>query len=192
MGSPDTVPAILSPYSKEFRVWECDGRIYKQHDLVPSVGMVSTYAVLLVSADPEAHPRFLTVQENRITNLMAHQPIDGASVFDPMGKYLGRGGEPLEPPGRPDTPPVSMVELAKRSGVLGAVEQETLEPTRTFLEAPPEGDGEDEGVACHLHRFWLREDLEVKMKLPLDLTDEEAERFAVFVTTLPLAGRKEG
>lgn len=191
MGTSDTVPAILSPYSKEFRVWGCDGKAYKQHDLVPSVGMASTYAVLLDATETTAHRRFLTVQQNRITNLMAHQAIDGAAVFDVRGKYLGRGGGELDvTPQVSLEKAVSMVEAATRRAppVSREILAETTEPTATFLEPPPE-----EGhVRCRLHRFWLREDLEIQIKLPLDLTDEEAERVAVFVTTLPLGAKRDG
>lgn len=169
----DQVPDILPPYDRNFYVWDGTGRQYKQHDLVPDVGMAQTYAVLLVS-DQDARPQFLTVQDNRITNLMAHQPIPGASVFDPRGKYLGRGGEPLAAAGSPGEV-VPLVELAQR------VEEETQEPTATFLEPPPERASSLE------HVFWLREGVEARIALPADLTKEEADRLANFVALLPFA-----
>lgn len=177
--SHDEVPGILPPYDRQVSVWGGDGREYRQHELVPDVGMAKTYSVLL-NAPPGTHPRFLTVMDNRITNLMAHQPVHDASVFDRWGKYLGRGGGQLELPGPSDVEPVSMVELASRP-----------RPTAETIE-PPSTPERAERAENHLHRFWLREDLEIKLELPVDLTDEEAERVAVFVTTLPLAARKEG
>ena len=211
MGSYDEVPDILEPYDPQFKIWECEGKTYAQHNLVPDVGRAGTYSVVL-AAPREAPVRFMTVQDNRITNLMAHQPVPDASVFDKWGKYLGQGGGPLDPPGPSAVEEaVSMVELAKRNGPFAdsprmeklrgvpmpGVHTEHLRPepeqvavdemvelARPFQEPPPEGE-----VDCHLHRFWLRGDLEVKVKLPLDLTDEEAERFAVFVTTLPLSSK---
>jgi len=186
MGAYDEVPDILPPYDTQFKIWEGEGRNYKQHDLVPEVGRAQTYSVVL-HAPREAPVRFLTVQENRITNLMAHQPVPKASVFDKWGTYLGQGGGPLDAPGpHSGVEAVSMVELAMQ-GISPAVLEEMIEPTRTFLEPPT---AEVMEVDYRLHRFWLREDLEVEVKLPLDLTDEEAERFAVFVTTLPLSARK--
>ena len=190
MGSPATVPAILPPYSCEFGLWGTEGKTYQQHDLVPTVGMAETYAVMLDSTQPQPH-RFLTVQENRITNVMAHQPVDGRSVFDPRGRYLGRGGGELDvTPQVPLEKAVSVVEAATRrpAAVSGEILAETAERVATFLEPP----SENAEVPCHLHRFWLREDLEIKIKLPLDLTDEEAERVAVFVTTLPLGAKRDG
>lgn len=186
MGLPDTVPGILAPYLCEFRVWGCEGKTYKQHDLVPSVGMADTYAVLLQPSGGGA-ARFLTVQENRITNLMAHQPIDGRSVFDARGRYLGRGGEELDLAEYVTLDnAVSMVEMASRPRPpVPPVKAKMEEPAATFLEPPREQEG-----ASRVHRFWLREDLEIKLELPVDLTDEEAERVAAFVTTLPLTDRK--
>ena len=187
MSGHDEVPGILEPYSSQFQIWEREGKVYKQHELVPSVGMATTYAVWL-DAPLGTSVRYLTVQENRITNLMAHQPVPEASVFDKWGKYLGRAGGPLEEPGRPAEKAVSMIELAMREAPDTAIDEETQEPTASLLGPPPM----PEEVECHLHRFWLREGLEVSVTLPLDLTDEEAERFAVFVTTLPLSAKTQG
>jgi hypothetical protein len=176
----DEVPGILPPYDRQVSVWN-GGHEYKQHDLVPDVGMAKTYSVLL-NAPEGSHPRFLTVMDNRITNLMAHQPVYDASVFDRWGKYLGRGGGELELPGPSGVEPVSMVELATRPRLAVVTTERALTPPE-----PP-----SEGAASRHHSFWLREDLKIKLELPVDLTDEEAERVAVFVTTLPLAARKEG
>lgn len=192
MSTFDVVPAILEPYDTQFSIWEGEGKEYKQHDLVPAVGMAPNYAVRL-NAPPEEPPRFLTVQENRITNLMAHQPIPGASVFDQWGKYLGRGGEPLAAPNQNVVnSAISMVEQVAKEAVsqIPAV-QEAAGAVDRLKEATQELNTlvEDEDVECHRHRFWLREDLEVKVVLPLDLTDEEARRLAIFMTTLPLSAK---
>jgi len=192
MGAYDEVPDILEPYSPQFKLWEGEGKSYKQHDLVPEVGKAATYSVVL-HAPREAPVRFLTVQENRITNLMAHQPVPKASVFDKWGKYLGQGGGPLDPPGPSAVKEaISMVELAMRSQPVAAQELATRpEPETVALDEIVElARPYEKELPTLPHRFWLREDFEVEVKLPFNLTDEEAERFAIFVTTLPLSARK--
>jgi len=156
----DEVEGILGPYGAQLALWSRDGSIYRQGDSVPSVGMAETYAVRL-DAPRETPPRYLWVQRSQITNLMAHQPIEGRSVFDARGRYLGRGGEELE------------------DGT-GAEEQVTiLDMVRNTRD-----DVVDGGPRL-THRFHLRPGLVVHVDLPVDMTVAEARRLADFVLCLP-------
>jgi len=98
MGLFDVVEEVLEPYDQQFKLWGCEGVFYKTGDSVPKVGMADTYAVLLNGSSSEKS-RYLWVQEGKITNVMAHQPIVSRAVFDKWGRCLGRGGEELESPG---------------------------------------------------------------------------------------------
>jgi hypothetical protein len=182
--SSDSILGVISPpYVGDVNVWSGEGRAYKQHDLVPSVGMSQTYSIWLDTTE-DAPPRFVTVMDNRITSPMAHQPAYQASVYDRWGNYLGQGGDPLERPKkrRGAEGGVPLTELVREAPV--AEEPPTVLETE---EEPPTVPEDASAPEMRRHRFWLREDLEIVVELPLDFTDEEAERVAVFVTTLPMS-----
>lgn len=173
----DEVEGILPPYGTQFRVWDCKGDHLRQHDLVPEVGMATTYAIMLTA--PHGSPaRFLWVQDNRITNLMAHQPIQKSSVFDDRGRYLGQGGEPLD-----------VDDLSKDAGSVSLLEmmRETAEVQEAKVKSavPVEARANRE-VTCRTHKLWLRSEFEAEIRLPLDLSREEAKRLSTFIAALPL------
>ena len=98
MGTPDIVGGILDPYDNQFKCWNEESRDFQQGDEVAMIGIARTYAVRLRA--PQDHPpRFLWVQDLKITATMAHQPIVQKSVFNKWGDYLGLGGEDLQEPG---------------------------------------------------------------------------------------------
>lgn len=187
MGTYDEVEGILDPYGSQFKLWGCEMAIYKTGDAVPNVGMADTYAVWL-DAPPDQKTCFLWVQEGKITNLMAHQPISGKSVFDKWGKYLGAGGEKLASPG----PNAVAAVVGILEEVMGQSPAETRDRVDELLEAV---DAEKDPLnlptddfarpdTIH-HRFQLRTDYIVKLKLPEDLTAREAKRLATFLKSLP-------
>lgn len=164
----DVIDGIIAPYLPDLAVWGRDGTTYRQGDQVPSLGMAETYAVLLDAPD-EAPARYLWVQRGKITNLMAHQPIEGSSVFDVRGRYLGRGGETLEDVAKnPEDPFRGWIsDIVKRAH---------------------EGNADAEGPA-RTHQFYLRPDFVVSVELPVDMTTAEARRLADFVLCLPFPRR---
>jgi len=170
MGMYDEVEGILEPYDRQFKVWNDVGAVYQQGDEVPDVGMANTYAVRLNA--PGAPARYLTVQEGKITNLMAHQPVYGKSVFDKWGSYLGRGGEKVDEPGPSHVQEgLSLLEMATPKRPAPAV----IYPDGT----PP----------MITHKVHLRADLTIDLTLPVDLNDDEAERLSEIVKALPFAPR---
>lgn len=180
MGVYSEVEGVPEPYDRQFKLWD-EARTYRLGDEVPEVGMASTYAVRL-NAPPGEHARFLTVQEGKITNLMAHQPVYGKSVFDKWGGYLGRGGDQLEEPGpSPVETAVSLVEQ-----IVAPKMEELKEATENLAEVAAAL-----GTPEHEHTFRLRHDLEIKLQLPTDLTPAEADRIAAFVKTLPIPDEDE-
>ena len=118
MKMPDSVAGVLAPYANQFHLWNSNGTEYKPGDVMPAVGMAVSYSVQLrIAADAPEKTRivFLQVQEGRLTNTMALQPLGDKSVFDPQGRYLGQGGGELEPMGPEKTkPPVDLVTAVKQ------------------------------------------------------------------------------
>lgn len=164
MGVVRLVPGILSPYDGHISAWEKVGEI-ERGGRVGSLGMASTYAILLNG--PETEPdRYLWVQEELVTNLMAHQPIRDHSVFDASGRYLGRGGEALDR--APMTAPLSLMEAI---------------PTRT--SATPRESAQTPTSSMVDYVFPLRRGILIKISLPTDLTTSEASRLGAFLELLP-------
>lgn len=157
---------------------------------------------------------FLWVQENKITNIMALQPIGQRSVFDQRGAYLGQGGFELDPiqatqqapvdivtaikkatPPKPEESSVSdlidelrKVPMPKESVALSDLVEETNEGEDTELidEMLTELQNEmDPDPAPLVHKFHLRPDFELELPLPMDLTEREAERLATFILSCP-------
>lgn len=168
MGMFDQVEGILDPYDSQFKLWHAEGSVYQHGDIVPDVGMANTYAVRL-NAPGGVPARYLTVQEGKITNLMAHQAVYEKSVFDKWGSYLGRGGGPLEESGPgPVEEAIALVDAV-------SLRKTKPKPNVTKPEVAP----------LLAHRFYLRSDLEIEIQLPADFDVAEAERVAAFVKTLP-------
>lgn len=198
--TPDTVVGILDPYVNRFELWGQEGRAYETGNPVPAVGMAASYSVQL-AAPTDAKPVFLQVQDGRITNVMALQPLTGKSVFDGRGRYLGRGGQPLEPVSiqPPELPPDMLT--AVRQMKEGATPVEVAPPPsqeKSVTQLVDELRSTTERIVERLppeepltHRFHLRPDFEVKMKLPADLTKAEADRLALFVVSLPFEDEDE-
>jgi len=118
---PDTVEGVQDPYLNQFELWGAEGRQLTTGSEVPSVGMADTYAVQFLGPE-DAKPMFLWVQENKITNIMALQPIGQRSVFDQRGTYLGRGGFELDPIVTKQQSPVDIVTAIKQQ-TLSKVEE---------------------------------------------------------------------
>ena len=181
MGVCSEVEGILEPYDPQFKLWD-EARTYRPGEDVPDVGMASTYAVR-INAPPGEPARYLTVQEGKLTNLMAHQPVHGRSVFDKWGGFLGVAGQDqLEEPGPNHIEQaMGILEEALPKAREPAPLRETREPT-TMLNP-------DAGPPMLAHKFHVRTDLEIEIPLPWDLTEAEAERVAAFVRTLPIPPR---
>ena len=166
MSTMDSIPNILPPYEQTFGLWGKQGKTFAEGDEVPAVGLAKTYAVRLASVS-EAPDRFLWVQENKITALMAHQPMTDVSVFDGKGQYLGRGGQLLE---------------AFPSRVQRTAERQPPTPPALVQNTPPKPPAT---IAMVEHTFPLREGLLIKIALPQDLSAREAERLSKFLELLP-------
>lgn len=173
MSDYDIVEVIREPYDPRFQLWKREGLRLEQGDKVPIVGMAPTYAVRLHSQVP-APARYLWVQDGVITNPMAHQPIGDASVFDAWGRYLGRGGSPLDPPATGTWEQVLIREFSPSS-------------SPSPVEASPTPTATTEML---MHRFHLRQDLEIQVSLPADLDERDVGRLCVFLRSLPFASEK--
>jgi len=210
MNTSDAVQGILEPYLNAFQLWGKTNKTFNTGDAVPAVGVATSYSVQLPSSDPESRSVFLQVKDGRITNVMALQPLPDSSVFDPFGRYLGTGGGELEPmPVTVPKPPVDVLSAIQeqqaqkkeevRPQELEGYEERTPRTTvhDRAVETPPRSLGQliediketvdalPDPEPC-LHRFRLREDFDLVLDLPDDLTEHEAKRIALFVSSLPL------
>lgn len=220
MGLYDSVEGILPPYQNQFKLWGCTDATYKHGSLVPVVGLAKTYAVLLKS-DGAASPRYLWVQENNITQLMAHQPIHDHNVFDKWGNYLGRAGSDYKPKEVP--PPAQakslLEQLSEQDAKRNSPEPLTLSPELEkamdeamqaegpddstteivweddVMEADqgseasedPMGDGPGFFAEVYTHKLILRDNFEVSLTLPKDLTSDEATRLGAWAEALVIS-----
>jgi len=177
VGVYSEVAGVPEPYDPQFKLWD-EGRTYRQGDEVPAVGVATTYAVRIGGPGGRL-ARYVTVQEGRITNVLAHQPVHGRSVFDKWGGYLGVGGQDLTEPSRP------AVEIAAVGLVDQIVRRDVPpEPADARETAGSVGDPVADPVMLS-HRFWLRPHLEIEVALPADLEREEMARLQRFLETLP-------
>lgn len=205
MKTPDRVVGVQDPYINQFELWNNTGAEYSTGKPVPAVGMAASYSVQL-PAPGEHRAIFLQVQEGRITNVMAHQPLSGKSVFDPRGRFLGTGGNELEPISLAAPKlPVDLITAVKQMNQpvpmpsKPLTHQELHEPTtpppaksvdtlinelKEMVDSLPDPDPT-------VHRFHLRPDFEVRIPLPDDLTEREAERLAMFFKSLPYGDEEE-
>lgn len=207
----DTVDGILPPYSNEFSLWYKDGQLLKAGLEVLPVGMAVTYSVRLDHDGTAAREVFLQVRDGRIINTMALQPLGEKSVFDPRGRYLGRGGEPLEndPPvpkkdivsaiidtqADPKSDAPDPAELTKEVDDLLTEVRGDPAKQEPAVEKPPETKGQidmviEDSVPTNTgptltHVFHLRPNVRVQVTLPVDFTEEESFRFSRFIETLP-------
>lgn len=183
MGRPDRVRGIISPYDDTFHCWGEGGNEYLQRESVPPVGVAETYAIRL-NAPPKQKPKYLWVHDLKITAVMAHQPIEGKSVFSKWGEYLGTGGGTLQ---EPRTEPVKRAVKAtmdiidkharpKEDPELPAARQERRTEVVEHKTHPP--------IPVYRHEFVLREDWKVTLELPTDLTAREAARLSEWVRVL--------
>jgi hypothetical protein len=202
MKTPDRVAGVLDPYINRFELWNNSGAEYATGDAVPAVGMAASYSIQLPAPGNERQV-FLQVQDGRITNVMALQPIGDKSVFDPRGRFLGTGGKELEP--------ISLALPKKPVDIITAVQQmnQPAPPTQQQVHEPTTPPPVKERPLDELidelkemvddlpepdptvHRFHLRPDFEVKIKLPDDLTEREGERLAAFLKSLPYGDDEE-
>ena len=179
MGMYDTVRGIPEGYDSQFKCWDCDMNEYNQGDEIPSVGIAKTYSIEL-NAEKGHAPGYLIVTEGRLVHPLAPDPANGAPVFDKWGKYLGHGGAMLERPEHPIE-----AALAKHAAMTpwtvkeGLASEETPEPPQ---EIPREGASTNQVVS---HQLRLRPDFMVKVKLPPDLSENEADRLALWMQALP-------
>lgn len=192
----DVVEGIIEPYGNRFRLWGATGKVYQKGDEVPPVGMSESYAVRLES--PEGtKPGYLWVSGGHISNLIALQPIYEKAVFDRWGRYLGRGGEELDSAGAgPVAEAVSILEEVTRGKPPPREMAQPMTAPLTARKLPAESEPdsepepepevtEEEPAGALQHRFYLRPDFIVKLKLPADLTESEADRLRTFIASLP-------
>lgn len=210
MANTVKVEGVQDPYINHFELWEVEKEELRTGDRVPSVGMAETYAVQYAATE-KASPIFLWVQDNKITNVMAMQPIGQRSVFDQKGRYLGQGGYKLDPIEIEQPDPVDLVSAVKqnKAKVQMPLEKASEKSQRSVTEssdnfADPSGEAlqtsDSELIDDMLmeleqecppdskslvHRFHLRPDLELEISLPMDLTEREAERLATFILSCP-------
>jgi len=208
MKTPDKVAGILDPYINRFELWNNTGAEYNTGDTVPAVGMAASYSIQL-PAPVESRAIFLQVQDGRITNVMAHDPLGGRSVFDPRGRFLGTGGKELEPiqlvAPKPPVDIVTAVQQMNQRPPPQPTPEQVHEPTMPPQDLPGESpktiaelirelkeltDQPSQSEAT-LHRFHLRPDFEVAVQLPNDLTEREAKRLAKFIKSLPYGDDEE-
>lgn len=173
MGTYDTVMDIPDGYDNQFKCWGSTMEEFNKGDEVGPCGLAETYSIQLQVNDPKKPPYFLVVTENRITDPLAPDPAKGAPVFDKWGKYIGHGGEMLE---RPENPVETA--LATAPWTVKETPRGTQEPT-----PEPENAKEMEKLT---HQLRLRRNFVVKIKLPADLTEQEAARLASWMEALPL------
>ena len=179
MGTYDTVMDIPDGYDNQFKCWGSTMEEFNKGDEVGPCGLAETYSIQLQVNDPKKPPYFLIITKNRITDPLAPDPVKGAPVFDKWGKYIGHGGGMLE---RPEHP----METARATGpwtVKAREPDEPEEPRGRVTMSVPENRKETEKFT---HALRLRRNFVVKIKLPADLTEQEAARLASWMEALPL------
>jgi len=174
MGMYDTVLGLPPGYDSQFKCWDCHMVEYNKGDKLPPVGIATTYSIELNICEKGHPPAFLLVNEGILVNPLAQDPAHGAPVFDKWGKYLGHGGTMLE---RPEHP----IEKALKNQTAMAP-WTVKEGLSTKEDAPVQPNRQERTLT---HELRLRPDYVVKVKLPPDLTTNEAERLALWMQALP-------
>jgi hypothetical protein len=179
MGMFDTVVGIPDGYDDQFKCWDSAMESYQQGDAVPSVGIAKSYSVQL-NTEGNKPPRFLVVIGNKITDPCAPDPATGYPVFDKWGSYLGHGSQMVK---RPKADATEMVKDRLKEVTQTGVWTVKDRKQKPVVESPvPESMAE-----TITHQLRLRLGFTVKLKLPVDLTEEEAERLSLWVQALPFS-----
>ena len=135
--------------SRQIEIWKSE-KVVHLGDQVPSVGLADSYSIRL------GESRYVRVRENSLVALEESEPAGGSAIFDPSGKYLGRGDsgefEPIPSKPRP------MVEFSQPKSSSDKVRE---------------------------HTFWLRDGFRISLKIPTNFSKTEAERLSLFVQLLP-------
>jgi hypothetical protein len=177
MGMYDTVLGLPPGYDSQFKCWDCLMHEYSKGDTLPPVGIATTYSIELNIAEKGHPPAFLIVNEGVLVEPIAPDPATGAPVFDKWGKYLGHGGTMLE---RPEHP--MEAALKTQAAMAPWTVKEGLSTKKD--DAPVPSKRQERTLT---HELRLREDFVVKVKLPHDLSENEAERLALWMQALPFS-----
>jgi len=178
MGMYDTVLGIPDGYDSQFKCWDCLMLEYNAGDEIPPVGIAKSYSIELSTIEKKNPPGFLIVTDGRLVNLLAHDPAHGAPVFDKWGKYLGHGGQMLERPVHPIEQALTNRPMMSPWTVKEAKDKLNDE------EAPVHPEYREKREVL-THQLRLRHDFMVKVKLPPDLSENEAERLSLWMQSLP-------
>jgi hypothetical protein len=207
MGTFDTVKGILDPYDDQFKCWDQHLNDYTVGDLVGCVGIAETYAILINSPE-DVPPRFVWVKDRVLGATMAHQPIEGKPIFDKWGGYLGMGGDFVVKPTKKsgsakiEQEDIELYPSEERLPPLPPPDDEGPTLAVTFEDVDPVPSGGrlwakkepsqfSQVVDWVTHVFWLRPGMQIKVSLPGDLSQREAERLALFVESLPFTSEPE-
>lgn len=166
----DLIEGVDNPYDSKVSLWSRNKQKFGLGDPVPALGIAQSYSVRL-AAQTQCPARYLLVENKTLTSIAASEPLLGWGVFDAWGRYLGVGGESMKEPGRG---PVDTTQ-----GIVEQVLKSNPKPS-----PPPEPKPESPSLT---HSFHLREELQVEITLPRDLTKAEAERLSLFIQTLPFS-----
>ena len=77
------------------------------------------------------------------------------------------------------------IEMAKVFVAVSVGQTPQESPVETSLPLPTLSHGESDAHRLHRHTFLLRPEFTVAIDLPLDLTNEEANRLADFIRSIP-------
>lgn len=177
MGMYDTLAGVPENYDATVKCWNCTMVVFNIGDKVPPVGIAEAYSVQL-GAEPTLSPRFVIIEALKIVSVTAVDPAKGAPVFDKWGKYLGHGGKHVA---RPEQPKVTNESL---TGVAWTVRKKAAPPKSSSV---PKQERKEPAVHVVTHQLRLRNNFGVHLKLPTDLTEEEADRIASWVKALPIS-----
>jgi hypothetical protein len=179
MGMYDTLTGVPENYDATVKCWDCTMAEFKVGDAVPAVGIAQAYSIQL-GAEPTISPRFVIIEALKILTVGAPDPATGTPVFDKWGKYIGHGGKHLA---RPENPMTKALDQAIM-GQAWTVQKSEAKPSPV---ATPKGTPSELHAHAVTHQLRLRDNYGVKLKLPKDLTEEEADRLASWIRALPIS-----
>jgi hypothetical protein len=178
MGMYDTLEGVPEGYDSQLKCWDCTMAEFKLGDEVSPVGIATTYSIQL--GGEKLAPMFILVEELKIKVIGAPDPLTGAPVFDKWARYVGHGGMHLE---RPEHP----IKTALNEALMSPWTVQKNSEVKAPVKAPPKQERKEPTVPIVTHQLRLRERFGVHLKLPTDLTENEAERIAAWVRALPIS-----
>lgn len=168
MGMFDTVKGIPSEYDDQFKCWEALMDEYEVGSKVDPILKQTTYSVQLRGSNPDLEPRFLVVEDSRITAVCSPEPLPDATVFDKWGRPLAllAGREPLLTLQHPIQQAIDEE--------FGVPEEPKVQTGIYTVKAPP----------LVTHKLRLRAGFVVELTLPQDLSSDEAARLSDWIKIL--------